>query len=77
MEYLWYIDLYMKNGKCVKAAVKSIYSSSKDVISKSLGIDGMPDTNWTVYSSRDLKSVIVVKIGEIAYMDITPAGSVG
>ena len=75
MKYLWLIDLYMKNGKHIEAAIKSDHNNSNDVIIQNLGINGNPDTSWTIFSNRDFTSAIVVKIGEISYINITPAGT--
>lgn len=76
MKYIWFVDLYMKNGTHVEAAVKSVHKDSNNVILENLGTNGNPDISWTIFSNRDFTSAIVAKIGEISYMNITPAGTV-
>lgn len=66
--YTWQIDIWLKSGEKIKARYKGDETNSTDIMNKL--IHGKLDNDWLgLYGETDSHNVIV-KLGEIAAIDI-------
>lgn len=66
--YTWQIDIWLKNGEKIKARYKGNETSSTEVVKRLF--EGKLDNSWVGLIGETDSHNLIVKIGEIAAIDI-------